>query len=64
MKSKNSSNHGTRRGETRDVSLEAVEISSDLIAIYPQAIHLPQPYVILLDPASGILKRVDLQRAR
>ena len=45
----------TRRG------LEAVQIGSDLIALYPQAIHQPQPYVILLDPASGILKRLDLQ---
>jgi hypothetical protein len=25
--------------------------------------HRPQPYVILLDPASGILKRLDLEAA-
>jgi hypothetical protein len=35
-----------------------------LIAFYPQEIHRPQPYVILLDPASGILKRLDLQTAK
>lgn len=47
--------HVTRR------AFEAVKISSGLIAFYPQAIHRTQPYVILLDPASGILKRLDLQ---
>jgi len=41
--------------------LEAVQIGSDLIAFYPRAIRRPQPYVILLDPASGILKRLELQ---
>jgi len=35
-----------------------------LIAFYPHAIHKPQPYVILLDQASGILRRVDLQAAK
>jgi hypothetical protein len=52
------------RGETRSADLgglEPVRIGSDLIAFYPHAIHQPQPYVILLDPASGILKRLDLQ---
>jgi hypothetical protein len=52
------------RGETRCAhfgGLEPVRIGSDLIAFYPHAIHQPQPYVILLDPASGILKRLDLQ---
>ena len=56
-----------RRDETRHATrrdLEAVRIGSDLIAFYPQEIHLPQPYVILLDPASGILKRLDLQTAK
>jgi hypothetical protein len=40
---------------------EAVRISSGLIAFYPVAIHRPQPYVILLDLASGILRRLNLQ---
>lgn len=57
-----------RRGENRSRAtrraFEAVRISSGLIAFYPQAIHRPQPYVILLDPASGILKRLDLQAAK
>jgi hypothetical protein len=30
-----------------------VQIASDLIAFYPQAIHRQQPYVILLDPATA-----------
>ena len=51
-----------RRDETRRATrraLEAVRIGSDLIAFYPQEIHQPQPYVIILvDPASGILKRL------
>ena len=41
-------------------AFEAVKISSSLIAFYPQAIHRPQPYVILLDPVSGILRRLEL----
>ncbi|HYN16144.1 MAG TPA: hypothetical protein VES66_10210 [Terriglobales bacterium] len=57
-----------RRGEPRSRTtrraFEAVRISSGLIAFYPQAIHRPQPYVILLDPASGILKRLNLQTAK
>ena len=57
-----------RRGETRSRStrraFKAVKISSGLIAFYPQAIHRPQPYVILLDPVSGILKRLNLQAAK
>jgi hypothetical protein len=44
-------------------ALEAVQIGSDLIAFYPQAFHQPQPYVILLDSASGILRRLDLRAA-
>lgn len=51
-------NTATRR------ALEAVRIGSDLIGFYPQEIHRPQPYVILLDPASGILKRLDLPTAK
>jgi hypothetical protein len=56
-----------RRGETRLATrgaLEAVRIASGLIAFYPQTIDQPQPYVILLDPASGILKRLDLQATK
>ena len=64
MRSNESSHLGMRRGELTIAThgpLEAVQIASHLIAFYPQAIHRPQPYVILLDPASGILKRLDLQ---
>lgn len=49
---------------TRRQAFEAVRISNGLIAFYPQAIHRPQPYVILLDLVSGILKRLDLQAAK
>lgn len=61
------SNKTWSRGEGRlaaRVGLEAVQIGSDLIAFYPHAIHQLQPYVILLDPASGILKRLDLQATK
>jgi len=49
------------RGCATGQAFEAVKISNGLIALYPRAIHHPQPYVILLDPASGILRRLDLQ---
>jgi hypothetical protein len=45
-------------------ALEAVRISSELIAFYPHPLRQPQPYVILVDPASGILKRLDLGAAK
>jgi hypothetical protein len=45
-------------------TLGAVRISSELIAFYPQSLRQPQPYVILLDAASGILKRLDLGTAK
>jgi hypothetical protein len=64
MRANKTSGPGMPRDETRFTVLEAVGISSDLIAFYPQAIHQPQPYVILLDQASGILKRIDLQAAK
>jgi len=68
MRSSKTSSLGTRRSETRSRATrrpyETVRISSGLIAFYPQAIHRPQPYVILLDPASGILKRLDLQSTK
>jgi hypothetical protein len=63
MRSNKTSSFGTRGSETSLTTrgaLETVQIASDLIAFYPQAIHQQQPYVILLDPASGILKRLDL----
>jgi len=62
MRSNKTSNFGMRGGEpglTNRGALETVQIASDLIAFYPQAIHQQQP-VILLDPATGILKRLDL----
>lgn len=43
---------------------EAVRISSHLIAFYPQPLREAQPYVILLDQATGILKRLDLEHAK
>jgi len=68
MPSNKTSTAGARHSETRSRSTrrtyEAVRISNGLIALYPRAIHRPQPYVILLDPASGILKRLDLQAAK
>jgi hypothetical protein len=45
-------------------ALEAVGIGNHLIAFYPREIHRSQAFVILLDPASGILKRHDLQAAK
>ena len=65
MQSTKASTRGERRGSrvTRR-AYEAVRISSGLIAFYPQAIYRRQPYVILLDPASGILKRLDLESAK
>lgn len=51
------------RSEIRP-TLAAVRISSELIAFYPQPLGQPQPYVILLDAATGILKRLDLQMAK
>lgn len=45
-------------------NLKAVQIGTDLIAFYPREIHRPQPYVILLAPSSGILKRLELPAAR
>jgi hypothetical protein len=52
-----------KRGDIRP-ALQAVRISSNLIAFYPRAMHRAQPYVILLDPDSGILKRLELRPAR
>jgi len=64
MQSHKTSSSPLRRGETRSRvtrrPFEAVRISSGLIAFFPQAIHRTQPYVILLDPVSGIFKRLDL----
>jgi hypothetical protein len=45
-------------------ALEVVKISESLIAFYPRAINRPQPYVILFDHSSGILKHVDLQAVK
>jgi hypothetical protein len=56
-----------RRGESRRPerqAFETVKISNGLIAFYPVAIHRPQPYVILLDPTTGILKRLDLRATK
>lgn len=67
MRSNDTSSAGMRRDETRRATrraLEAVRIGSDLIAFYPQEIRWPQPYVILLDLASGIPKHLDLQTAK
>lgn len=63
MRSNKTSFPGMKRGDIRP-ALEAVRISSNLIAFYPRAMHRAQPYVILLDPHSGILKRLELRPAR
>jgi hypothetical protein len=68
MLSNKTSSLGRRRSQTvsraTQPAFEAVKISSGLIAFYPQAIHRAQPYVILLDPVSGILKRLNLQASK
>jgi len=65
MKAHKTSSSPIRRGrEVTRRAFEAVRISSGLIAFYPQAIHRPQPYVILLDPVSGILRRLELPSAK
>ena len=64
MRSNKTSSRGIRGGDTRRATLEAVQIGSNLIAFYPEAIHRPQPYVILLDPANGTLRRLDLRAAK
>jgi hypothetical protein len=62
MQSNKTSSHVIRRDThgTSERAFNAVKISRGLIAFYPDAIHRPQPYVILLDPTSGILRRLDL----
>lgn len=45
-------------------ALEVVGVGSHLIPFYLREIHRSQPYVILLDPSSRILKRLDLEAAR
>lgn len=50
------------RGEIRP-ALEAVRISSELIALYPHPLQQPQPYVILLDTVTGIRKCLDLKES-
>jgi hypothetical protein len=52
------------RSRTSPPALEAVRVSPGLIAFYPRAIHRRQPYVILLDQASGIIKRLDLEAGK
>ena len=61
MRAHKTSSANMQRSDSRP-ALEAVRISSNLIAFYPHAIHRAQPYVILLDPHSGILKRLKLKR--
>lgn len=63
MKSDKVLSASTERRVSRS-AMEAVWISNSLIALYPQPLRHPQPYVILLDPSSGILKRVDLRATR
>jgi hypothetical protein len=52
------------RSRSTQPAFETVRIASRLIAFYPSAIGRRQPYVLLLDPASGILKRLKLLPAR
>ena len=60
MKSQETLSAGLLYAEARGGALEAVQIGKDLIALYPHDMRRPQPYVILLDPASGIIKHLDL----
>jgi hypothetical protein len=53
-----------RREKKQNRALRAVRISGGLIAFYPAAIHRPQPYVILLDPVTGIMKHLQLPRGK
>lgn len=64
MKSQKSLSAELLCAEARGFALEAVQVGKDLIALYPQDMHRPQPYVILLDPASGIIKHLDLDRGK
>jgi hypothetical protein len=50
-----------RREKKHNRALRAVRISGGLIAFYPDAIHRPQRYVILLDPASGMMRHLQIQ---
>lgn len=62
MKSQKSLSAELLYAEARGGALEAVQVGKDLIALYPQDMRQPQPYVILLDPESGIIKHLDLDR--
>lgn len=44
----------------REGAFKAVQVGRDLIALYPHDTRRAQPYVILLDPVSGIIKHLDL----
>ncbi len=63
MRSNKASSRHIGQAEVQS-SLEAVRISSELIAFYPHPVLHPQPYVILLNAANGIIKRLDLQEAK
>ena len=62
MKSKKSLSAELLCAEARGCALEAVQVGKDLIALYPHDMRRAQPYVILLDPASGIIKHLDLDQ--
>ena len=42
--------------------MKAVEIARDLIAFYPKAIHRRQPYVILMSPSKGFVRKMNFSR--
>ena len=62
MKSQKSLSAELLYAKSVECALVAVQVGKDLIALYPQDIRQPQPYVILLDPASGVIKHLDLDR--
>ncbi len=40
-------------------SCQLLRISPGLIAVYPQSIDMPQPYVILINTSNGKARRVE-----
>lgn len=60
MKSQRSFAGESLYAEARESALKAVQVGRDLIALYPHDTRRAQPYVILVDPASGIIKHLNL----
>ena len=60
MKSQRSFAGESLYAEAQEGAFKAVQVGRDLIALYPHDMRRAQPYVILLDSASGIIKHLDL----